>query len=167
MGQECTLPEVANQLAIFDDTSLLILTDTNLLFCKLPLPLLSQETSQPSIHEILKLEADGRNKTHISVDPTAPSVAVSRGKVLYVGTPRKSDMQAPELEFGWKEMTLQNDVASVACHGGTVALGEESGDIRLYFDVMESLKNGRMPTESLMRWHQSPITALQLSVNGI
>lgn len=166
MRQECTLPEVAKKLAVFDDTRLLLLTNTKLLLCKLPLPLLAQEPSRPSIQEIFQLEANKDRNTQISVDSTSASVVVIHGRVLYVGTPGRSDVQAPEQQFVWKEMAIQNEVASMACHGGTVALGEESGDIVLYFDVIEMLKNGQAPTESVIKWHQSPIEGLQFSVNG-
>jgi hypothetical protein len=161
------MPELANQITSFDDSSLLVLTESKLLSCSLPLPLLAQESSPPTFQELLQLAPNKKSDHKMAIDRITSSVMVISGKVLHVGTLRKKDPTALELPFSWMEMAIQNDIASIASHGGTVALGEVSGDIHLYFDLIESLKKNQVPTDSLVKWHQSPITSLNLSFNGI
>lgn len=140
---------------------------TKLLTCSLPL--FDQRQGYPiPVQTQSVLELDSGHANHlIAADFVASTICVASGSNFWISTDRTKDSDFSLSKFVWKHFTTPNPVTSVACFGETLALGEQSGKVRIYFDVIKAGQTGRLPPETVINWHQSPISSLQISNNGI
>lgn len=139
---------------------------TQLLACTWPLS--SQRHESPrQIETKSVLELDSSHTNHlISVDITASTICIASGNKIRISIDRDNGTSHAQSQFAWREFTNPKQVTSIACHGDIVAVGEQSGTIRIYFDITHSQKTGHLPTGTRINWHQSPVSSLQISNNG-
>lgn len=145
------------------NNTLLLLTPSALSVCQLPLPMsIAGESVQVSVQSVLDLDSSHASSHLISVSDSA--VCIASRNVVWL-----SLVQDPKLShsnFAWKQFNLPHSITSVDCVNDTLAFGDRSGVIRLYFGLSESIKSDKSSTEGVIRWHQSPVTSLQFSHNG-
>jgi hypothetical protein len=139
-----------------------------LLTCSLPIPTAKgdDELVQLPLSLVRELGSGYVTGAQIVVDSSCLIICVSAGRSIQVGICGKEDSKLSLEAMSWQEMVLDNKVMCLTCQGATVAAGDSTGIIHLYFDVKTSMMNGKLPTASLVTWHQSPVTSVQLSLNG-
>lgn len=143
---------------------MLLLTSAKLFTCHLT-------TSNGTVLECISNEvldlASGRNAENlIAVDTTSSTVCVAVETKVYVALDETIGTSFSQNRVIWKTLSLPNKITSITCTVDTVIVGEQSGVVRLYFDVIKSLHSNCLPAETNINWHQSPLTTLQLSRNG-
>ena len=152
---------------VLDKTTFLLLGTSKLFTCKLPRRASTPEhPKQASVQDILDLGSDGVEGIRIVSDLATSVVCVAVGKVVRIGANRKTDDKPSKSRFLWKEITTDEEITSIACNGDVLALGEKSGQIRLYYDIPNFLEKDLPPTESSVSWHQSSVNSLQFTVDG-
>jgi len=145
-------------------TTLLLLTSTKLYTCHLTQ---SNGTALQCIsHQVLDLAAGHDSKPSIAVDTTSSTICVAADQKVYFALDETRGTSISQGRVTWKTLDLPNRITSIACAMETIVVGEQSGVIRLYFDVFKSIDSDRLPAEALISWHQSPLSTLQLSRNG-
>jgi len=102
----------------------------------------------------------------IAVDNGSASVCVAWGNQIWIACDRTKDNNFSQCQFAWKQFAISSQIASIACFGDTLAIGEQSGYIRIYLDTLRSAQTNQLPTATIINWHQSPITLLEISNNG-
>src|SRR5579859_8203376 len=154
-------------VTVLDNSTLLLLSTSSLRYCTLPLPTSTkEEIIKLPIHELLDLKQDELEDSLIAVDPSASTVCVASGKVIRYGTVQEKKGDNLMDRVSWQELVLDTEIVSLACHRDTLVIGEESGGIRVLFGMADG-KGDIKPTETVISWHQSPVTSLQVSTNGI
>lgn len=149
-----------------ENSALLLLSATHLLVCTFPFPSHTHGYSTKiQSHAILDLSS-GPTDHLIAVDIVASSICVASGNKIWISIDRANETNFSQAQFSWKQLVNPNQVTAIACFGDTVAVGEQSGSIRIYFEVSGSSKTGQLPNGSLISWHQSPVSSLQISNNG-
>ena len=121
---------------------------------------------QCTTHQVLYLAAGYDSKPFIAVDTTSSTVCVAADKKVYFTLDETKGTSVSQDLVTWKTLNLPNQITSIACTMETIVVGEQSGVIRLYFDVFKSIDSNRLPAEALISWHQSPLSSLQFSQNG-
>ena len=151
---------------MLDNSTLLFLSTSSLRYCSLPFPTSTkEEIIKLPIHELLDLKQDELEDSIIAVDPSTPTVCVASGKIIRFGTVQEKKGDNLMDRVSWRELVLDTEIVSLACHGDTLVIGEESGRIRVLFGMSDG-KGDIKPTETGISWHQSPVTSLQISTNG-
>ena len=145
-------------------STLLLLTSAKLYTCHVTQ---SNGTALQCVtHQILEFAAGHDSKPFIAVDTTSSTVCIAANSKVYVALDETRSTSFSQDRVTWKTMNLPNRITSIACTMETVVVGEQSGVIRLYFDVFKSIDSSQLPAEALISWHQSPLSSLQLSRNG-
>lgn len=172
---------------------MLLLSRTQLLACALPLPshtpgTVTQIRAQPVLdlgsvdsNKINRNELDANgtdangkkgkrvndNDHLIALDNGSASVCFALGNQIWIARDRVNDNNFSQCQFSWKKITITSQITSIACFGDTFAIGEQTGYIRIYVDAIGSLQTNQLPTGTVINWHQSPVTLLEISNNGI
>jgi len=102
----------------------------------------------------------------MAVDNKSSTVCVAVDTKVYVAVDEATGTNFSQNCVSWRSLDLPTKITSLACTVDTIIVGEQSGVIRLYFDVIKSLDSNRIPAETLINWHQSPLATLQVSRNG-
>jgi hypothetical protein len=147
-------------------TTLLILTSTKLYTCRITHSNGTVPALQFTTHQILDFAAGHDSKPFIAVDSTSSTVCVAADNKVYVALDETSSTSFSQDRVTWRTLNMANPITSIACNLETVVVGEQSGVIRLYFDLFKSIESNRLPAEALISWHQSPLSSLQFSQNG-
>jgi hypothetical protein len=103
----------------------------------------------------------------IAVDSGSASVCFSFGNRVWIARDGANDNNFSQCKFAWKQFTIASQITSIACFGDTLAIGEQSGYIRIYIDAIGSRWINELPSGTVINWHQSPVTLLEISNNGI
>jgi hypothetical protein len=149
------------------ENSLIFLGASQLFICKLPLPLPTDGGLAKIPMEPL-FDTDFPNVTIpiIFIDITSSTVCVALGREIWMLQDHTPNTNFSEFQFAWRKMSISSEVCSLACHSSMVAVGEQSGNIHLFFDVFDSLGVDESPQETIISWHQSPVSSLEFSGNG-
>jgi len=94
-------------------------------------------------------------------------ICVATDNILHIGWERKQTSAPEDPDLCWRTMTVQTTITAVSCTQNVVALGEHSGEIHIYFDVLRAFNKKQAPIGTVVRWHHSPVASLSLSQNGI
>jgi hypothetical protein len=166
--QKLSLSDTPKSLTAFGESALLFLASSKLLSCPLPVP--TAKSDDESVQLPLKLVREFSSVyvtgAQMVVDSACSMICVTAGKSIQVGICSNEDSKLSLEAASWQEMVLDSNVMCITCQGDTIAAGDSTGVIHLYFDVKTSMMNGKSPTASLVTWHQSPVTSVQLSLNG-
>ena len=147
-------------------TTLLLLTSTRLSTCRITHSNGTVPALQCTTQQILDFAGGHDSKPFVAVDSTSSTVCVAADKKVYVALDETRSTSFSQDRVTWRTLNLPNPITSIACTMETVVVGEQSGVIRLYFDVFKSIDSNRLPAEALISWHQSPLSSLQFSQNG-
>lgn len=118
------------------------------------------------LNHLLELRPSGTMSPILVADTTSSIICVAMGETVHIGMMIPDDVVATRCNIRWNEMAVQTSIKSLAFSQDILALGERSGDIHVYFDTFKSLERGERPTETLIKWHTSPVSALEFSLNG-
>jgi len=149
-------------LSALHDT-LLLLVPSGLSVCQLPLPTsVARESVQVSTRSVLDLNSAHAGDHLVSCSDS--TICVASRNVAWVALNQGTSISRSK--FAWKQFNLPQQITSLDCANDTLAIGDRSGNIRLYFDLSESTKKDKLPTESIINWHQSPVSSLRFSHSG-
>ena len=118
------------------------------------------------VHIVQDFRQDFVGSELIAVDPGGSIICIAAGKTIHIGIPHTDNPSKTLDNLSWQEIALDNKITCITCCRDTITAGDDTGTIRIYFDVTSAIMNGKTPTSSLLNWHQSPVTALQLSLIG-
>ena len=107
------------------------------------------------------------NDRLIAVDNGTASVCFALGNQIWIARDRTDDSNFSQCQFTWKKFTIASQITSIACFGDILAIGEQTGCIRIYVDAVGSRWTDQLPIGTVINWHQSPVTLLEISNNGI
>src|SRR5208282_4749155 len=99
----------------------------------------------------------------IAVDNGSATVCFALGNQIWVARDHANDNNFSQCQFAWKHFTIASQITSIACFGDTLAIGEQAGYIRIYIDAIGSGQTNQLPTGTVINWHQSPVTLLEIS----
>ena len=145
-------------------TTLLLLTSSKAFTCHLAGS--SRASLQLTTHQVLDIPCRYDSEPLIAVDSTSSTICVTAENKVYVALDETKDTNFAEDRVNWKILNVPNQITSIACTMETIVVGEQSGTIRLFFDVFKSIDTNGLPPEAHISWHQSPLSCLQLSPNG-
>lgn len=152
-------------VTVLDNSTLLLLSKSSLRYCSLPFPTSSkEEIIKLPVHELLDLGQDQPEKSLLAVDTGTTTVCLASGKTIRFGTLQEKGNNLKD-RVSWRDLVIDTEVVSLACSSDILVIGETSGRIRVFFGM--GSENGDIkPTETITSWHQSPVTALQITTNG-
>jgi hypothetical protein len=156
---------VIHLLAV-DTSALILVTASNILRCTVPQPSGNKQcTLELSGESVCHIDGACKTDVHVSIDPATSLVCVAQGQRAQLGLLNGYNPNG-STRMTWRMVEVESEIKSVVCAGDSVAVGQASGVIALYSDVLEFLKTERTPVESKLSWHQYPVLSLELTVNG-
>jgi hypothetical protein len=160
-------------MEVLNNETLLFRLSSSIQYCSMPFPTSKnkEEIIKLPLHMLLNLKDHGAKTSCAAVDPSTSTICVASGKLVQFGSVQDKGDQEKEDDnltdrVSWRELRLEDNIISLACSADILVTGEISGRIHVFFGMQEFVKRNLKPTETVLTWHQSPVTSLQISANG-
>lgn len=156
-------------MEVLDNETLLFCSESSIRYCSMPFPMSTNENDfvELPMHKLLDLEDNGVKMSLAAVDPSTSTICVASGKLVRFGSIQEKENNNLKDRVSWRELLLEKKITSLACSADILITGESSGRIHVFFGMQEFVKQNLKPTGAILAWHQSPVTSLQISTNGI